>query len=109
MLSVPPSKEGELEWPSLWRGSLSADAGARTIDAAADQLELRDQPDNSVDTRVFKHFARQNADMAACEAFAHELPSLPAAKSLSNTKGQLEDGIAKITATLGGEHRSAAE
>jgi chromosome segregation ATPase len=39
----------------------------------------------------------------------HELPSLPAAKSLSNVNGQLEDGIAKITATLGGEHRSAAE
>jgi hypothetical protein len=38
-----------------------------------------------------------------------ELPSLPAAKSLSNANGQLEDGIAKITATLGGEHRSAAE
>ena len=39
----------------------------------------------------------------------HELLSLPAAKSLSNANGQLEDGIAKITATLGGEHRSAAE
>ena len=39
----------------------------------------------------------------------HELPSLPAAKSLSNANGQLEDGIAKITATLGGEHPSAAE
>ena len=38
-----------------------------------------------------------------------ELPSLPAAKSLSNANGQLEDGIAKITATLGGEHRSSAE
>ena len=38
-----------------------------------------------------------------------ELPSLPAAKSLSNANGQLEDGIAKIAATLGGEHRSAAE
>ena len=39
----------------------------------------------------------------------HELPSLPPAKSLNNANGQLEDGIAKITATLGGEHRSAAE
>jgi predicted nuclease with TOPRIM domain len=39
----------------------------------------------------------------------HELPSLPAAKSLSNVNGQLEDGIAEITATLGGDHRSAAE
>jgi hypothetical protein len=39
----------------------------------------------------------------------HELPSLPPAKSLSNANGQLEDGIAKIAATLGGEHRSAAE
>ena len=26
-----------------------------------------------------------------------------------DANGQLEDGIAKITATLGGEHRSAAE
>ena len=40
---------------------------------------------------------------------AHELPSLPPAKSLNNADGQLEDGIAEITATLGGEHRSAAE
>jgi len=39
----------------------------------------------------------------------HELPSLPPAKSLNNANGQLEDGIAKIAATLGGEHRSAAE
>jgi hypothetical protein len=39
----------------------------------------------------------------------HELPSLPAAKSLSNDNGQLEDGIAKIASRLGGEHRSAAE
>src|SRR6516162_4538082 len=38
----------------------------------------------------------------------HELPSLPPAQSLSNANGQLEDGIAKIAATLGGEHRSAA-
>jgi len=40
---------------------------------------------------------------------AHELPSLPAAKSLSNANGQLEDGIAEIAAKLGDEHRSAAE
>jgi hypothetical protein len=39
----------------------------------------------------------------------HELPSLPPAKSLNNANGQLEDGIAKIAATLGGEHRSVAE
>ena len=39
----------------------------------------------------------------------HELPSLPPAKSLSNANGQLEDGIAKIAATLGGEHQSAVE
>ena len=39
----------------------------------------------------------------------HELPSLPPAKSLNNGNGQLEDGIAKITATLGGEHRSDTE
>jgi hypothetical protein len=39
----------------------------------------------------------------------HELPSLPAAKSLSNANGQLEDGIAKIAAKLGDEHRSTAE
>jgi hypothetical protein len=39
----------------------------------------------------------------------HELSLLPAAKSLSNTNGQLEDGIAKIAATLSGEHGSAAE
>jgi hypothetical protein len=39
----------------------------------------------------------------------HELPSLPPLKSLSNGNGQLEDGIAKIAATLGSEHRSAAE
>jgi hypothetical protein len=39
----------------------------------------------------------------------HELPSLPPAKSLSNANGQLEDGIAKIAATLGDEHRSAVE
>ena len=38
-----------------------------------------------------------------------ELPSLPAAKSLSNGNGQLEDSIAKIAATLGGEQRSAAD
>jgi X-X-X-Leu-X-X-Gly heptad repeat protein len=31
------------------------------------------------------------------------------AKSLNNGNGQLEDGIAEITAALGGEHRSAAE
>jgi hypothetical protein len=31
------------------------------------------------------------------------------AKSLNNANGQLEDGIAEITAALGGEHRSAAE
>ena len=37
----------------------------------------------------------------------HELPSLPPAKSLPNANGQLEDGIAKITATLGGDHRAA--
>jgi hypothetical protein len=30
-------------------------------------------------------------------------------KSLSNANGQLEDGLAKIAATLGDEHRSAAE
>ena len=39
----------------------------------------------------------------------HELPSLPLAKSLSNANGQLENGIAKIAATLGGEHRSAVD
>jgi hypothetical protein len=39
----------------------------------------------------------------------HELPSLPPAKSLDNANGQLEDGIAKIAAQLGDEHRSAAE
>ena len=39
----------------------------------------------------------------------HELPSLPPAKSLNNANGQLEHGIAEIAATLGGEHRSAAE
>jgi predicted nuclease with TOPRIM domain len=39
----------------------------------------------------------------------HELPSLPAAKSLSNANGQLEDGIAKIAAKLGDEHRSVDE
>ena len=38
-----------------------------------------------------------------------ELPSLPPAKSLNNSNGQLEESIAKITATLGGEHRQAAE
>lgn len=38
-----------------------------------------------------------------------DLPSLPPAKSLNNSSGQLEEGIAKITATLGGEHRQAAE
>ena len=43
------------------------------------------------------------------DTIPHELPSLPAAKSLSNVNGQLEDGIAEITATLGGDHRSAAE
>ena len=31
------------------------------------------------------------------------------AKSLNNGNGQLEDGIAEITAAMGGEHRSAAE
>jgi hypothetical protein len=39
----------------------------------------------------------------------HESPSLPPAKSVNNANGQLEDGIAEIAATLGGEHRSAAE
>jgi hypothetical protein len=39
----------------------------------------------------------------------HELPSLPPAKSLSNANGQLEDGIAKMAAKLGDEHRSADE
>ena len=39
----------------------------------------------------------------------HELQSLPPAKSLNNANGQLEDGIAKSAATLGGEHRSAVE
>jgi predicted nuclease with TOPRIM domain len=39
----------------------------------------------------------------------HELVSLPPAKSLSDANGQLEDGIAKIAAKLGDEHRSAAE
>jgi hypothetical protein len=38
-----------------------------------------------------------------------ELPSLPPAKSLNNANGQLEDGIAKIAATLGDEERSAVE
>jgi hypothetical protein len=38
-----------------------------------------------------------------------ELPSLPPTKSLNNSNGQLEESIAKITATLGGEHRQAAE
>jgi predicted nuclease with TOPRIM domain len=38
-----------------------------------------------------------------------ELPSLPPSKSLSNANGQLEDGIAKIAAKLGDEHRSADE
>ena len=38
-----------------------------------------------------------------------ELPLLPPAKSLNDANGQLEDSIAKITATLGTEHRSAAE
>jgi hypothetical protein len=33
----------------------------------------------------------------------------PPAKSLNNADGQLADGIAEITAALGGEHRSAAE
>jgi predicted nuclease with TOPRIM domain len=32
-----------------------------------------------------------------------EIPSLPAAKSLSDANGQLEDGIANIAATLGDE------
>jgi X-X-X-Leu-X-X-Gly heptad repeat protein len=31
----------------------------------------------------------------------HEVPSLPAAKQLSNGNGQLEDGIAKIAANVG--------
>jgi predicted nuclease with TOPRIM domain len=39
----------------------------------------------------------------------HELVSLPPAKSLGDANGQLEDGIAKIAAKLGDEHRSAAE
>jgi predicted nuclease with TOPRIM domain len=39
----------------------------------------------------------------------HELSSLPPAKSLTNANGQLEDGIAKVAAKLGDEHRSAAE
>jgi predicted nuclease with TOPRIM domain len=39
----------------------------------------------------------------------HELPSLPTARSLSNANGQLEDGIARIAAKLGDEHRSADE
>jgi X-X-X-Leu-X-X-Gly heptad repeat protein len=30
-----------------------------------------------------------------------EIPSLPAAKQLSNGNGQLEDGIAKIAANVG--------
>jgi chromosome segregation ATPase len=38
-----------------------------------------------------------------------ELPSLPPAKSLNNSNGQLEDGIAKIAAKLGDEHRSSVE
>ena len=38
-----------------------------------------------------------------------ELPALPPAKSLNDANGQLEDGIAKIAAKLGDEHRSAAE
>jgi hypothetical protein len=37
------------------------------------------------------------------------LPSLPPAKALNNANGQLEDGIAKIAAKLGDEHRSTAE
>jgi hypothetical protein len=36
----------------------------------------------------------------------HEIPALPAAKSLDNGSG-LEAGIAKIAAALDGEHRSA--
>ena len=39
----------------------------------------------------------------------HEIPALPVSKSLGNGNGQLEDGIAKFAATLGDEHRSAAE
>jgi predicted nuclease with TOPRIM domain len=40
----------------------------------------------------------------------HEPPQeLPPVKSLNNANGQLEDGIAKITAKLGDEHGSAAE
>jgi hypothetical protein len=39
----------------------------------------------------------------------HQFPSLPPAKSLNDANGQLEDGIAKIAAKLGGEDRSAAE
>jgi hypothetical protein len=38
-----------------------------------------------------------------------ELTSLPPAKSLNNANGQLENGIAKLTAKLGDEHRTAAE
>ena len=38
-----------------------------------------------------------------------ELSSLPPAKSLNNSNGQLEESIAKLTATLGGEHGQAAE
>jgi hypothetical protein len=39
----------------------------------------------------------------------HELPSLLPPKSPNNSNSQLEDGIAKIAAKLGDEHRSAVE
>jgi hypothetical protein len=39
----------------------------------------------------------------------HETPTLSAPKALSNGNGQLEQGIARITATLGGDHRSATD
>jgi hypothetical protein len=39
----------------------------------------------------------------------HELPSLPAAKPLNIANGELENGIAEIAATFGGEHRPGAE
>jgi hypothetical protein len=36
----------------------------------------------------------------------HETPSLPPAKALTNGNGQLEQGFAKIAASLGGAHQS---
>ena len=39
----------------------------------------------------------------------HETPTLSAPKALSNGNGQLEQGIARITATLRGDHRSATD